>query len=442
MSFTSSQLAKYVCGELVGNPEVCCSGAEIDSRQCVLGKVFFALKGESVDGHDYLENAVDGGCSAVVVERACDLPVPSIIVNNVRHALYLLAKARRAELNVECVAAVTGSVGKTTTKDILAHILGDETVSSRNSFNNDLGVPLTILDAEHAKFLVAEVGANDVGEIEPLANLIQPDVAILTSIEKAHLEGFGNQETVLREKAKLLQTVSEGGVVIVPDTVDLSEIHISATICTVGNVEADFPVEVGVNYEGFATLEIGGHDATLTLLGRHNGMNAALAIVAASHILQHKSVSELLDLAAEVTASNGRLKLHIVDDIVFYDDSYNANPASMRSALNLFAEIDGTRKVLVLGSMFELGEQSHYEHKLLGAVIAKTGADVVILVGKEMESTSKTAGYLYEQVADGSAIERIASLIHGGDTVLIKGSRGLKLERVIERVRQTKVSTP
>ena len=442
MSFTASQLAKYVCGELVGNPEVRCSGAEIDSRQCVQGKVFFALKGESVDGHDYLENAVEGGCSAVVVERACDLPVPSIIVNNVRHALYLLAKARRAELNVECVAAVTGSVGKTTTKDILAHILGDETVSSRNSFNNDLGVPLTILDAEHAKFLVAEVGANDVGEIEPLANLIQPNVAILTSIEKAHLEGFGNQETVLREKAKLLQSVSEEGVVIVPDTVDLSEIHISATICTVGNVEADFQVEVGVNYEGFATLEIGGHNATLTLLGRHNGMNAALAIVAASHILQHKRVSELLDLATEVTAPNGRLKLRRVDDIVFYDDSYNANPASMRSALNLFAEIDGTRKVLVLGSMFELGEQSHYEHKILGAVIAKAGADLVILVGKEMESTSKTAGYVYEPVADCSAIERIASLICGGDTVLIKGSRGLKLERVIERVRQTKVSTP
>jgi UDP-N-acetylmuramoyl-tripeptide--D-alanyl-D-alanine ligase len=431
MSFTTGELSGYICGELLGDPDIVCSGAEIDSRNCCEGKVFFAMQGENVDGHDYLDSAILSGCSAVVVEKLRDVSVPLIVVQDTRKALQILAEERRKSIRLECVSAITGSVGKTTTKDILAHILGEGTTSSRKSFNNDLGVPLTILDAEDSNYLVAEVGANDVGEIEPLADLIQPDVAILTSIERAHLDGFGNLNTVLVEKGKLLQAVPKRGFVVVPDTIDVSGIDISATVCTVGSKSSDVYIKTGTNPEGFSTLEIEGHKVVLSLLGSHNAVNAALAIVAARHILKTISIQKLLALAAEVSSPDGRLNKQRVKEIVFYDDSYNANPASMRSAIEFFSAVKGRRKVLVLGAMLELGEHSHFEHKLLANLISKTEVDLIILVGQEMEPVSEMLGSIFEPVSDDSAIERIANLLCPRDTVLIKGSRGFKLERII-----------
>ena len=211
-------------------------------------------------------------------------------------------------MEFESVIAVTGSVGKTTTKDLLAHLLGDNTTASMQSFNNDLGVPLTILDAEDATFLVTEIGANAVGEIKPLATLVQPDIAILTSLGKAHLEGFGSFETVKNEKLVLLKSVHEAGVVILPDTIDINSSEFSAAICTVGTSStADIQVVTGVNNEGFAELEINGYNVTLSLMGVHNAMNAALAIVATivstfSCMLTQQSMTPCFSSASMSTA--------------------------------------------------------------------------------------------------------------------------------------------
>ncbi|MAI66324.1 MAG: hypothetical protein CMJ26_00430 [Phycisphaerae bacterium] len=438
MSFTSAQLAAYVSGVLHGEGETVCCGAEIDTRQRVEGKVFFALKGEHVDGHAYVNQAVKNGCSAVVVERlARTVEVPQIVVQNTREALFALARARRSEMGLSSVIAVTGSVGKTTTKDILGCLLGDNVVVSRKSFNNDLGVPLTILAGEQAECLVAEIGANDVGEIEPLAKLVQPDVAILTSIEKAHLEGFKNTETVLQEKAKLLQQVPAGGFVIVPDFIDLSGVSIDAHIVTVGITEtADIVVETGVNEQGFATLGMDGAFITLSLLGEHNAMNAALAIVAVLKSSNSFLIDELLQRASHAKAPIGRLQRQKIDGVTFLNDSYNANPASMRSALALLNKMQAKRKVVVLGDMLELGESSHAEHRALISNVSKIQADVVVLVGNAMESAGcSTAMHL----PNADTLEEVVPLFQRGDLVLVKGSRGLQLERLIEMFQQTKV---
>ncbi len=236
MAFTSRQLASYVQGSIVGDENVHCEGASIDSRQCMQGNVFFALRGEHVDGHQFIEAAILAGCCAVVVEQETSASVPVIQVKNVRKALFDLAVHRRKSLHTKKVIAVTGSVGKTTTKDMIACMLGPATTKSKKSFNNDLGVPLTILDAENAEYLVAEVGANEVGEIEPLATLVHPDIGILTSIGHAHLEGFGDFNTILAEKAKLLESVTSEGVVIVPSDIDLREFDISANDWNVTDV--------------------------------------------------------------------------------------------------------------------------------------------------------------------------------------------------------------
>jgi len=445
MSFTTAQLASYVGGECCGDQTVVCNGAEIDTRRSVQGKVFFALHGTQSDGHDYLDDAVAGGCSAVVIERSCSLETPFVVVSDARTALFKLAEARRSELQVQQVIAVTGSVGKTTTKDLLAHLLGDNTTASMHSFNNDLGVPLTILDAEDAAFLVTEIGANAIGEIEPLATLVQPDIAILTSLGKAHLEGFGSSETVKNEKLLLLKSVHEAGVVIVPDTIDIVSDDLCAAICTVGTSStADIQVVTGMNREGFAELEIYGYNVTLSLMGEHNAMNAALAIVATSEALHRTGkdpcIQSLLDAVSEVGGSTGRLRTCAVGDITCIDDSYNANPTSVRSAIQMFSEVTAPRKVLILGDMLELGDCAHAEHRLLANVIPQSGADLVILVGSLMEAASNIPSCVHEPDPNDEAIERIVSLIQPHDTVLIKGSRALQLERIIHSIQRTKVS--
>jgi UDP-N-acetylmuramoyl-tripeptide--D-alanyl-D-alanine ligase len=445
MSFTTEQLASYVGGECCGDKTVVCDGAEIDTRRTVQGKVFFALKGTQSDGHDYLDDAVAGGCSAVVVERKCSLKVPAVVVSDARRALFELASSRRSELPVQQVIAITGSAGKTTTKDMLAHLLGDHVTASIHSFNNDLGVPLTILDAEDATFLVTEIGANAVGEIKPLAKLVKPDIAILTSLGKAHLQGFGSSEAIKREKLFLFSSVLETGIVIVPDTINISGHGVHAEILTVGaSSSADIHIQTGVNEDGFAELEISGCKATLSLMGEHNALNAALAIVAASEALQRTGketcMQSLLDAASEVVGSTGRLCTSISGGITFIDDTYNANPTSVRSAVKMFSGISAKRKVLILGDMLELGDCAHAEHRLLANVIPQSGADLVILVGPLMEAASNIPACIYEYDPSEEAIERIASLIQPHDTVLIKGSRGLQLERIIQTIQRTKVS--
>ncbi len=438
MSFTSQKLAQYVDGELHGDSTVLCCGAEIDTRRSLLGKVFFALQGDNADGHEFVDAAVLGGCSAVVVERHLNLPVPVIIVDNARIALFKLAKERREEIDFDSVVAVTGSVGKTTTKDILSALLGKGATVSIKSFNNDLGVPLTILDAEQSNYLVTEIGANDVGEIEPLANLVKPDIAILTSVEKAHLEGFGTKDIVLKEKSKLLSSVHEGGYVIVPDTIDISSLSFLGKVIKVGKSDsADFKIVTGLNEEGFATLEMEGRQVSLSLLGEHNAMNAALAIVASSFAIKEASIYSLLELASRVCPTDGRLRKIEVGGVTFIDDSYNANPASIRAALKLFSTFNATRKVLILGDMLELGKMSKEEHRLLGPIIEQVGVDLVVLVGAGMESVEGDFSAI--RIQEASDLDSVVSLLQQEDLVLLKGSRGLRLERIIDSLRQTKV---
>ncbi|MBC8309669.1 MAG: UDP-N-acetylmuramoyl-tripeptide--D-alanyl-D-alanine ligase [Phycisphaerales bacterium] len=442
MTFSTEQLARYVQGSLQGDSNVQCNGASIDSRSCEIGNVFFALEGEHADGHQFVKQAFEAGCAVVVAEREIEVGAPVVLVENARSALFELALQRRKELSVTKVISVTGSVGKTTTKNLIASLLGEHVVASKKSFNNDLGVPLTILDAEHAEFLVAEVGANDVGEIEPLANLVQPDIAVLTAIGLAHLEGFGDYETVLTEKVKLLQALPPDGVAIVPESIDLSSFSIAASICTVGtSPEADVQIEIGTNDLGYATLRIGNDEVVLSILGKHNAMNAALALVAVGYARPECQRRHLMQEISCVEAPSGRLQIHECNGITFLDDSYNANPTSMQSALELFGEILCGRKVLILGDMLELGEHSYAEHQTLSASINTAQADVVILVGDYMKIPSRSVASIYEPEASAEAMVRIAGLLDVGDTVLIKGSRGLKLERIIEMKRQTKVSS-
>lgn len=445
MSFTSLQLASYVSGELVGDGSALCCGAEIDTRREMRGKIFFALEGEHQDGHAYINEAVSKGCAAVVVSQNIKTSVPVIKVCCPRKALFDLAVARRNNIRGQ-VIAITGSVGKTTTKDIASHLLGTRAVSSPKSFNNELGVPLTLLAAENADFIVVEVGANEVGEISKLASLVRPHVAVITAIAPAHLKGFGSLDAILKEKTSLLQALPNDGVAVVAEGIELSHMNLASQVIRVGTTSsADIKIDIGISKQGFATILLNSNDFILSLLGSHNSINATLAVVAVQKLLSrvgmHRPIPDLLAEACNVPPTEGRMQSQSHGNINFINDSYNANPASMKSLLKFARVSEVRRKILVLGDMLELGEASETEHQLLAREIKLVQADIVFLIGPNMNSVAKClSNAIYQPKADQETFDSIAALCKPGDTIYIKGSRKLKLERIIKTCSRIKVS--
>ena len=456
MNYTTSGLSNALGGTLCGDSTATWKGAEIDTRRDVRGKVFFALQGTQADGHKYINDAIEGGCAAVVVSQPIEATVPVIQVADTRKALFRLASVVRSQLKVRTTIAITGSVGKTTTKDLLTRLLGDTVTASPASFNNDLGIPLTLLDAVGSKNIVVEVGANKPGEIEPLAKLVAPDIAVITSIQKAHLEGFGSIATILQEKTKLLDVLHDKGVAIIPESVPVDAFEFGCDVVIIGESDAsDVRVRTGCDDDGYAMLDVGEGFVTLRLLGKHNAMNAACAIVAAKYTLarlgQSKSLHALLQEVALHEGTQGRLERVVVpslksgsgSEITFIDDSYNANPASMKAAIEMFSKISGRRIVMVLGDMLELGEHAEVEHRKIGGMLSNIDIDQLFLVGREMESAAKVLPCAtYESESSDGAIARIATFLQDGDVVLLKGSRQMKLERIIAYFEKRTLKVP
>jgi UDP-N-acetylmuramoyl-tripeptide--D-alanyl-D-alanine ligase len=443
-----SHIVEAIGGTLSGDESARWSGAEIDTRRDVRDKVFFALQGEQTDGHAFIDKAIEGGCVAIVVSKNVTASVPVIQVENPRRALFLLAQFVRAKLDIRSTIAITGSVGKTTTKNILSSLLGSGTMASPASFNNDLGIPLTLLSAVGSTNLVVEVGANACGEIEPLAKLVAPDIAVITSIQKAHLEGFGSVDAILNEKMKLFESLQTDGIAIIPSDVDFDETNIPGQLLRVGESnDADIRVLTCCDEHGYAKLDIGEGFVTLRMLGKHNAMNAALAIVAARFAFQRQgeeySLHELLKRVSLFEGTAGRLLKEEFNGITIIDDAYNANPASMNAAIEMFSRMKAPRKILVLGDMLELGDQSDVEHRRIGGLVAKQSFDKVILVGNAMASAAKVLlEAIHEEKICDQTMRRIAHSFDEGDVVLLKGSRGLKLERIVESLRdKVKVSS-
>ncbi len=442
MPFTTEQLESYVSGQLIGREDVQCSGAEIDTRRDVLGKVFFALQGQHADGHDYIEEAVKRGCAAVVASKPVQCEVPVVIVENPQEALFNLALQRRPFVN-GVVIAVTGSVGKTTTKDLIASLLGEHAISSPMSFNNELGVPMTMLDAEEASFVVIEVGANEVGEIATLASLVKPDIAVVTAIAPAHLEGFGSIEAITKEKCSLLESLTEDGVAIIGKQIDASQADIRCPIIDIDSMSFAFAQST----TGNGVIVHNSEKFEMNLLGEHNTVNGAIALLASEEALKKTGMEPnritLLKALTTVSPPSGRMSSKELHGVTFINDAYNANPASMRALLKFAAGCESARKVLVLGDMLELGSDESAEHDKLISHISSVDADVVCLVGNAMSEACKTMpNAMCFPEATAHAMESIASLLCNDDIVFLKGSRGMALERVIECFSQRKVLHP
>jgi UDP-N-acetylmuramoyl-tripeptide--D-alanyl-D-alanine ligase len=455
--WTSSAMAEAMRASSNGALPEAVSGLSIDSRTIAPGEAYFAIKGDVHDGHDFVAAALKAGAALAVVEAAqrekFASDAPLLVVEDVLAGLVDLARAARARLDAQ-VIAVTGSVGKTSTKEALRRVLGAQgpTHASAASFNNHWGVPLSLARCPAtARFAIFEIGMNHAGEIEPLVRLVRPQVAIITTVEPVHLEFFAGIEAIADAKAEIFAGVEPGGAVVLNrDNSQFARLTRRAKKRGISRI-----VSFGAHKRSDARLldvslhaacsavhaNILGHDVTykLGMPGRHMAMNSLAVLAAASLAGADLALAALALSQIEPAAGRGvRRALEVASgEATLIDESYNANPASMAAALNVLGRASvgpHGRRIAVLGDMLELGPTGPELHRGLVDAIKANHVDLVYCCGPLMRnlwdalSTGKRGGYA-ESAA--SLETQAVGAIRAGDAIMVKGSLGSKMKTII-----------
>ena len=449
-SFVSATRGRWLTPPRAGTSA---HGASIDTRTIAQGQTFFAIRGDHGDGHDYLPQAAARGAYAAVIDR----PPPGdlgaslglLLVPDTRGALIDLARAYRAWLDGRTsrprIVAVAGSNGKTTTTRLIEAILASRFngAASPKSFNNFLGVPLTVLSTrpEH-QYLICEIGTNAPGEVEALASIVRPDIAVITSIGREHLEGLGTIEGVASEQASIMRHLTPEGLGIIPaDGAARRALHLRLRnhprIETFGVADdaTHHTSDIHTTREG-VTFTLHQTPLRLKLIGAHNALNAtAAAVVARWFGLDWTMIAEAL---ATAVGPEMRLAVRTISGAEIINDAYNANPDSMLAAIRAFADYarGAQRRVVILGQMLELGPASPAAHEEVALALLGR-ADRIVLVGHGFHAAAELVSRRGEQVRwlvdldEGRAAEA-AAMIEPGDVVLLKGSRRMGIERIAE----------
>lgn len=453
-----AEVAEVVGGVAHGDAVVT-GGAFLDTRTPEPGGLFVAIAGERVDGHDLASTAGAAGAVAVLGSRVTDLP--TVVVDDVTTALGVLARHVLDRLPDVVVLAMTGSQGKTGTKDYLAHVLGEAgpTVATRGNFNNELGVPLTVLRATpETRHLVVEMGARGVGHIAHLCTIAPPRVAAVLNVGSAHIGEFGSREAIAVAKGEIVEALPAAGTAVLnadDDLVAAMAPRTRAGVTTFGAGDADVAVgELTTDDLGRQSFELRhrGSYATVHLaqVGSFQWRNAAAAAaMALAAGLDLDTVAE--SLCDAVPASRWRMEVGERDDgLVVLNDSYNANPESMRAAVDTLVGIGaraGRRTVAVLGEMRELGDGARDAHHDLGAYAAGAGVDVVVSVGTAADpvaagfAAAGTSGVAIPTVGRDAASDWLRHNVSAADVVLVKASRGAALEVIADVLLQEGRST-
>ena len=428
-------------------------GIDIDSRAVAPGALFVALRAAR-DGHDFVAAALAAGAGAAMVSHVpdgVDEDAPLLVVPDVQAALEALGRAGRARTDAR-VIAVTGSVGKTTVKEMLRHALMPQTAVSaaQDSFNNHWGVPITLARApRNAGALIVEIGMNAPGEIAPLARMARPDVAVITTVAPAHLEAFGRIEGIAAEKAAIAEGVPEGGTVVLNADLEVTSILRGAAMgrTVIGFGEsggAEVRVrDVETSDAGVrCTVDLPSGPVTLRLgaPGRHLAMNGAAALAAIEAAgFDAAAAAEALAGWRPHAGRGTREAVALPDgELTLIDDAFNANPASLGAALGVLAGAPGARRIAVLGDMLELGPDAAAMHEEVARHPAMARIDAVHTSGDLMRHLHAALppdrqGRHFGDA--GAAAAGIASLVAPGDIVLVKGSKGSRVARVVDAIR-------
>ncbi|MBC7329373.1 UDP-N-acetylmuramoyl-tripeptide--D-alanyl-D-alanine ligase [bacterium] len=456
MELTLSEIVKVIGAETSQFEDLKIQAVSTDSRVPAKDAIFFALKGERHDGHNFLWEAHKNGCVSAVVEYIppSPPPIPLLKVDDTIRALGLLAGYYRDKFPVLCIG-ITGSTGKTTTKEMLAHILQAKhrVLKTEKNFNNEIGVPLTLfhLKKDHSA-LIVEMAMRGRGQIDWLTKIAKPQIGVITNIGPAHLEFFNSLEEIAQAKAELIQALPPNGTAVLNLDDQFFTFLRERTPCQVLSFgfspKADVSCEV-LDKEEYILLKIktpkGNITAKSYLQGEHNFINL-LAAIAAS-LPAELSLEEIEKQIPTLPLPPMRLEqIKLPGNILIINDSYNSNPLSLRAALNYLSEKKG-RRIAILGDMLELGEESERLHREAGAWVKKAGVSHLILIGEKAKFIGDGAiekGFPPSNIAYFPEKEGVVSFIQGlleeGDTVLVKGSRKLQLEQIVEELKRCCIS--
>ncbi|MFI5974579.1 UDP-N-acetylmuramoyl-tripeptide--D-alanyl-D-alanine ligase [Streptomyces sp. NPDC051452] len=453
IALSLAEIAAVVGGQThdIPDPSVQVTGPVVrDSREVVPGSLFAAFVGERVDGHDYASQVVEAGAVAVLASRP--VGVPAIVVEDVQTALGALARHVVRRLGATLVA-LTGSAGKTSTKDLIAQVLqrAAPTIYTPGSLNNEIGLPLTALSAtEETKFLVLEMGARGIGHIRYLTELTPPKVGLVLNVGTAHIGEFGGREQIAQAKGELVESLPEDGTAVLNADDPLVRAMASRTKAKVvlfgESAEADVRAEnVRLTDSGQPAFSLhtpsGASDVTMRLYGEHHVSNA-LAAAAVAHELG-MSAAEIATALSEA-GSLSRWRMEVTerpDGVTIVNDAYNANPESMRAALRALAAMGkGRRTWAVLGKMAELGDEALAEHDAVGRLAVRLNVSKLVAVGGIEASWLQLGAYNEGSWGEESvhvsdaqaAIDLLRSELRPGDVVLVKASRSVGLESVAQ----------
>lgn len=432
------------------------TGVSIDSRTIRRNELFVALRGENFDGHDFINQAVAEGAGGVIVDQDPqeDLGIPVILVPDTLKALGDLACYHRLRFSIP-VIGVTGSNGKTTTKELIASVLGQKmnVVKTEKNFNNEIGLPLTLLKIDSStEAVVVEMGMRGRGQIEYLANFARPNLGVVTNVGITHLELLGTKEAIFETKAELIQSLPSDGIAVLNGDDPLvakmagyfsgkSFFYSFGGHNAVPGIEPALWVKERFSRESGEEVLVenvwGEFRFTLPLVGRHNIANALAASIIG--LLLDLSPQEIAEGLQRVSMMDNRLRRLEVDGITILDDTYNASPASVQAALEVLHKLKNPgRKIAVLGDMLELGKITLQAHQQIGELVAANDCAALFAYGpatKETVRIAKGKGIFAQHFTDKEELwESLRNFQKSGDAVLVKGSRGMKMEEIVEKM--------
>ena len=441
MQLTLNQIASATGGKQSGFCEV--TGISTDTRTIKNGELYIALKGERFDGHDYIDKAFENGAVAVLTERECDYPY--VLVEDTGKALLSLAAYYRTLFNT-AVVGITGSVGKTTTKEMVACVLEAKykTLKTKGNLNNQIGLPMTLFGLDETyQTAVIEMGMSGKGEISVLSETAKPDAAIITNIGYSHIEFFGSREAICEAKLEILDGMSDDAPLILNADDDLLDAFCDDTrplvFFGIDNPMCDVrAINLKENGES-TTFEIlynnDNYIATIPTVGKHNVYDALAAFCAG--LICSVPIPDIINALKNYVPSGMRQRIETRGEQTVIIDCYNASPTSMQASMGVLGSRQG-RKIAVLGDMLELGEQGKALHAGLADIAKENKIDIVLCLGEEMKNMKMRADEInlnclhFDNKTDLSAY--LKGILEKGDNVLFKGSRGMALEEIIEEV--------
>lgn len=445
ISISLSQLQKLLNAQLSSFDDLQIDSVSTDTRNIQEGALFVALIGDRFDGHEFIQQAQQNGAKALLVSKAVESDLPQLLVKDTKLALGQIGAWVKEQAQVKTVA-ITGSCGKTTVKEMLATILAmkGKTLFTAGNFNNDIGVPLTLLRLELTdKFAVIELGANHIGEIAYTTKMVKPDVALVTNLTAAHLEGFGSIQGVAQAKGEIFQGLSDKGVAIVNNESrsGWQEVLANKTLLSIGTENGDFSTQnIQVLENGCYQFDLVTKEKTqqisLSLPGRHNVSNALLAIAAATSICDI-SLDEIAKALASVNPVKGRGAISFPrKGIRLIDDSYNASLSAMKAAVDLLDSFSG-EKIIILADMAEMGEHSASVHKELADYVQNSSIQTVLTFGKASKVISdKNQGKHFDE--QHLLIDYVIDFMNEKTevSVLVKGANGMKMSKVVSAIEE------